>query len=61
MSYQRCKVTGHELPEQDMLPLVKLGQGDTETEYTPAMFAWTEYVMGIVTGMVVVGLLMGLV
>jgi hypothetical protein len=37
-------------------PLVKLGQGDTEMEYFPDMFYWTEYLMGIVTGAVVVGL-----
>ena len=55
MSYQSCKVAGHELPEQDMLPPVKFGQGEYENGYTPAMFAWTEYVMGIVTGAVVVG------
>jgi hypothetical protein len=37
-------------------PLVKLGQGDTETEYFPDMFHWTEYLMGLITGAVVVGL-----
>jgi len=39
-------------------PLVKLGQGDYEQDYTPAMFGWTEYVLGLVTGVVVVGLVL---